>query len=400
MKILKNITKHFCFFIIMSMLLFSVNIVIIFITAYCTNNNMSYIPVKTISSYVTYDGGYSITSEGIKMLNDYNSFAMIIDNTGKVQWRYNVPEEIPDTYSISDIASFSRYYLKDYPVFSYIRDDGILVVGAPKYTIWKYQIIFYTDTITAYFRLLFPLLFIDIFLLIIIPIITTRRHNRLRERERTTWIAGVSHDIRTPLSLIMVYADELRTAPMTKELAEKAEIIHEQSIRIKNLINNLNTENKLEYGFHTINVEIFSLTALLREILCDFINCETKCLHEFNLDIADGINTACIKGDKELIRRMIENLLNNSVRHNPDGCRIDVRLMTHRRFYLLTISDDGKGLTKEQLKIFNSATDGANLPEHGLGLRLVKQIAKAHKWKVQFDRNERCGMKCTIIIKK
>lgn len=113
------------------------------------------------------------------------------------------------------------------------------------------------------------LLLIDILLLIVIPFIILRHQNRQKEKERTTWIAGVSHDIRTPLSLVLGYADEIGREGFDQETVQKAQVIEEQAIRIRSLITNLNTENKLAYGMGNWEKERILLPALIREISCD-----------------------------------------------------------------------------------------------------------------------------------
>jgi signal transduction histidine kinase len=112
------------------------------------------------------------------------------------------------------------------------------------------------------------------------------------------------------------------------------------------------------------------------------------------------METTTIKGDKELIKRMIENLIYNSINHNPKGCKITVTLNHYNKNRtLLTIKDNGCGVTKEQLKSFKKPIFKSNpIPEHGLGIRLVRQIASVHGWKVKFFNQLEGGFGCTITL--
>ena len=101
---------------------------------------------------------------------------------------------------------------------------------------------------------------INIILILLVPFLLVRHDSRRREMERTTWIAGVSHDIRTPLSLVLGYADEILhiaedsmesetvDESVRQSIADRAQIIEEQAVRIRTLVTNLNMENKLTYG--------------------------------------------------------------------------------------------------------------------------------------------------------
>jgi len=381
-------------------MLFLINIGIICIISYATQNNKSYVPVKTIAAHLVFREEWQMEEAGIEKLKEYECFAMLIDNSGKVVWSYALPEEIPKEYSIKDIASFTKWYLCDYPVFVFIREEGIFVTGAPKESLWKYQMIFRMDTIHAYTKLIIPLFVLNSFLLIFIPVFLIKKQARRREKERTTWIAGVSHDIRTPLSLIMGYAEELKESFLPEDLLEKAEIIENQAIRMRTLIQDLNTENKLEYGFWKQNKEKVHLAAVLRETLCNVMNHETDGRYEFEIEVEKEAEGARIKGEAGLIKRLLENLLNNAIQHNPDGCSIYIGFHKKKFFYVITVADNGKGVTDEQLKGLSTRKKENGLPEHGLGLRLVRQIARLHHWKLKLERKAGGGMECVIKIKR
>ena len=94
-----------------------------------------------------------------------------------------------------------------------------------------------------------------------------------KETARANWIAGVSHDIRTPLSMVMGYAGQLKDdANLTDEERQKAEVIVKQSKRMQNLINDLNLASKLEYNMQPINPAKQNLIAIVRQVVVDFIN--------------------------------------------------------------------------------------------------------------------------------
>ena len=68
------------------------------------------------------------------------AWAMVLDDNGEVLWQYDLPAELNKCYTASEIASFSRWYLEDWPVLCWTEEYGLLVAAVPKGTLWKYNI--------------------------------------------------------------------------------------------------------------------------------------------------------------------------------------------------------------------------------------------------------------------
>ena len=168
-------------------------------------------PVSEISDALLWDGtAYRFTGE---TLLEEERWAMLLNEQGQVVWSLRKPAEIPNVYTISQVASFTRWYLKDYPVQCRVRSDGLLVVGSPKGSVWKHDIAMDVDVL-----LQTPIWFLSLFLLALggvlsFSYLTVRRWFRqaqqVRDAARSNWINGVSHNIRTPLSVVMGYAAQL-----------------------------------------------------------------------------------------------------------------------------------------------------------------------------------------------
>jgi K+-sensing histidine kinase KdpD len=234
----------------------------------------------------------------------------------------------------------------------------------------------------------------NLIIIFTVPFIVIKRQSRNREKQRTEWIAGISHDIRTPLALVLGNASAIKaiTCDTNNEISQKASKIEKEVLAISTKIANLNMENKLTYGMGKWNKETITL--------CDIINSAVGEQYDFDINIEETMETTTIKGDKELIKRMIENLIYNSINHNPKGCKITVTITQYKKNRtLLTIKDNGCGVTKEQLKSFKAPLfKSTQIPEHGLGIRLVRQIADVHGWKVKFFNPLEGGFGCTITM--
>ena len=97
-----------------------------------------------------------------------------------------------------------------------------------------------------------------------------------------------------------------------------------------------------------------------------------------------------LEGDKELLHRAVNNILTNVRVHNPEGCRIFIKMERDMEKAELTVEDDGKGISEEELERLKNKphymiSDGTRRGErHGLGLLIVRQIVEAHGGNVEF----------------
>lgn len=407
MKTLESLVKYFVLTIGTLFLLFITDLlVLVCIQANEDKENVNVGYVADGLKKNLDEGGmacYELTQECRDYVDAHHGFVFLMNDDGDVLWEYRMPKELPRQYTIEDAVKFSRYYLQDYPIYTHITDDGIVVLGTEKGKTWRYTLTYQGTTITAYIYI-FPLLFIgNAAALILALLITVKHDHRRREMERTTWIAGVSHDIRTPLSLVIGYSDEiLHIVQEGGDIYQRAQAVEEQAVRIKNLVTNLNTENKLNFGMGSWKTEPILLPAVIRDTICEILNRNLDEKYIIDVHIPEELEQLSVKGSQELIKRMLENLINNSIIHNPQGCEIAVSLSKTQRFvtagYLLELSDSGCGVSREQLRRFNARMKTSKLPEHGLGIRLVRQIAAFHHWRVCFEESEERGFCCRIYL--
>ena len=334
---------------------------------------------------VKQDSGYVAGTDIIEKMDKLNAFSFLIGDDGKIIWSYNKPDDIPDKYTIKDVAAFSRWYLEDYPVYSWIRDDGLLVVGYKKGSVWKYNFEMGQKTMSTEITFFPYILLANLLVLILLPAWITRKWALDKEKKRSEWIAGISHDIRTPLSVVLGNA-------------ERGSVTEKQCLRIKELVNNLNTENKLETGTGSWNRQQIKLARLIRDIVIDHINVsEDK--YTFELDIDSSLEDFSIRADESLIRRMFENILSNSVRHNPEGCAVSITMKpVNKKKVRIVVTDNGRGTDEDTLKNLNKKIRPDYLPEHGLGLRVTRQIAGKYKYRLQYKSEAGSFFETELVI--
>ena len=210
-----------------------------------------------------------------------------------------------------------------------------------------------------------------------------------RDTARTEWIAGVSHDIRTPLSMILGYAENLaESGNLSEEERNQAKIIQEQSIRIRQLIEDLNLTSKLAYEMQPLRVEDYRPAALLRSVVAEFLNREEDERYELELETDRSLEQTKLSGDVQLLKRGVRNLIQNSIRHNPNGCRITVTCRQEEEDILISVADTGKGIP---LPVREAILEEKEPPKgiHIMGLRIVQQIVKSHKGRLSISKDGR-----------
>lgn len=378
----------------------------------------------------TKQGGYALPESLQLELKQQKAWAMLLNESGKVVWQKDLPNEIPTSYTAAEIAKFSRYYLKDYPVYCWESDGKLMVLGFPKDSYIKFPLDYSYHQFWSMLHWVELLLGVNVVLLIALYALLSWRtvkpvqailegieslshgesvhlqekglfseiasrinsvsallQNRdealkTKEKARVEWISGISHDIRTPLSMIMGYAGEMADAPeLPEQVRGRCSLICTQAVKLRNLVSDLNLVSKLEYSMQPINSRPLRAAKLVREAVSEFLNGGVDEKFEFHTDLVD--ETARISGDERLLKRAITNLLQNSVSHNPSGCKITVSMRTWENTCILTVSDSGAGMDSARMEqlMRQIRFDHGSFPaqEHGLGLRIVNHIAKAHQ---------------------
>lgn len=386
-----------------------------------------------------------LSEEARQRLRQNNIWAMYLDQVGQCLWSIDLPEEVPEKYTIQDVALFSKGYIADYPVFVWNTDDGLLVLGYPKDSYTKLTSNFYSiQSIKALPLFAAGMLAIDLLLLFSAYSFSKRKiirntgpiaaaikalsdgkpvslrvqgelsevadsvnkASRILSRQneaRANWISGVSHDIRTPLSMIMGYAEKIASNPnVSSKVKEQAEIVSRQSVTIKELVQDLNLVSQLEYEMQPLHKEPIRLSKLIRSCTAELLNGGISDAYTVDIEIMPEAETAVLECDARLISRAINNLLQNSIKHNPQGCKIKIALEKTNDVLMLIVEDNGTGLSAEKRKAFEEkphylhSTDERLDLRHGLGLLIVQEAAAAHNGTMEVKNAEKSG--CKIVL--
>lgn len=393
---------------------------------------------------------YILNSSTKKLLDENHTWALLMDDSGKVVWHYQLPEEIPKQFTVTEVSKFSKWFLKDYPVFTWEHEDGLVVVGYPKDSFAKYQHILPVRWVSTMPFMILALLIANITLALILSLLIGLRLIRslrpltkgiqalgedkeiyiepkgiladiaeninavsklisqknaslkARDEARSNWIAGISHDIRTPLSMILGYSSDLEeSTELPADKRRKAGVIRRQAEQLRSLVNDLNLVSLLEYEMQPLNKKRIRLSALIRQVATDFLNDGLD--ERYVLDVEIHNESAQVEGDERLLKRAVTNLIQNSIRHNPEGCHIllQTELQEENHTCRIIVKDDGKGIPDSEIRhLFElpyTSRRKRNLG-HGLGLPMVARIAKAHGGKLLLSSDIGKGVEAAILL--
>ena len=341
--------------------------------------------------------GTAYTFTGEELLEE-GQWLMLLDADGHISWSLYKPGDLPEQYGIADVASFSRWYLGDYPVKCWIRDDGLLVLGSPKGSVWKHDIAMNTR-----YLLQAPIWFLAFFLLALGSVLGLawlvlgrwfRQAQHIRDSARSEWINGVSHDIRTPLSMVMGYAAQLEEAPgLNPKYKSQAAAIRVQSQVIRELVNDLNLTMRLDCQMQALRKETLRPEVFLRRAAADFLNGGMAEGFDFNMDLPED-PLPPVEADPFLLRRAVSNLLINAVKHNGPGGYI--RLGAGVEDGMLVFWVEGGTAAEAAGRPGPQVLEPDGGAAHGTGLKLVTQIAAAHGGRADFYRGT--PWRCRLIL--
>jgi len=223
-------------------------------------------------------------------------------------------------------------------------------------------------------------------------------------RLKSDFVANVSHELRTPLALIRLYAETLELGRLTakEKYQEYFRIIREESERLTALINNILDFSRIEAGRKEYEFKETNLADLVRSTLDSYRFQIEQNGFSFEENISGDIPPVSV--DREAIARSLLNLVNNALKYSKDQKYIGVSLYRADSRVNLEVRDRGIGIPpNEQEKIFEKFYRCGdplvhNVKGSGLGLSLVRHIARAHGGDVLVESIPQKGSKFTIAL--
>lgn len=411
--------------------------------------------VNRFEQYVRFDDEIYITNQGKEIIRDNSLWAQIIDKNGNVLDAYNTGESIPKKYDVFEITqdSMNSNAIKNQTLFvsSFMEHSNYgVIIGCDSSRVSKYNVKITGGIKKAIVISLILLIIVFVIIGIFAGIIYSKsisepviniveninsleqdkeliiydrksiysqvyesikklqvrlndaKDERAKvEKQREEWISNISHDMKTPLTTIKGYAEIMADQDYEVTLEEQtkfAQIIKKNVSVIEGLVKDLNLSKLIKEGKVLMKKEQIDVCSLLKEC-CD--NTDVK-YRDRIIQNFEG-KKIFINADKNYIRRVFTNIICNAFIHNGDEVKVLVDCY-EKDDVIVEISDNGKGMTKEELEnIFSRYYRGKASTEidgSGLGMAISYEIVKAHNGRIEIESAKEQGTKFVINLKK
>jgi two-component system sensor histidine kinase VicK len=241
-----------------------------------------------------------------------------------------------------------------------------------------------------------------------VAVVRDMTREREVERMKTEFLSNISHELRTPLTPIKGYAEMLQRKELPEHrVAQMVGGILESTARLERIVELLVDFSAMEAGRMAPRTAKVDISEILSDLVAEL---KTKASHHHVVgDIEKGLPP--VIGDARLLRRSLEEIVDNAVKFSPQGgeIRLQARASTNGggpsgRAVEVTISDEGIGISPEDLsKIFSDfhQLDGSETRTFGglgLGLAFVRRIVEVHEGAIDVDSTVDAGTTLTLTI--
>ncbi|MGH2751299.1 MAG: ATP-binding protein [Actinomycetota bacterium] len=228
------------------------------------------------------------------------------------------------------------------------------------------------------------------------------------ERMKSEFLSNISHELRTPLTPIKGYADILsrKDVPVDKQRHFASGIL-DATVRLERIVGLLVDYAALEAGRLSPNTRLVDVGALLERLRGEWA--ERASRHEFVIEVEAGLGR--VMGDERLLRRSMEEVLDNAVKFSPEGGVVRLRARNHQangagsvNRVEVSVADEGIGISPDDMaRVFSDfhQLDGSPTRTYGglgLGLAFVRRIVEAHDGTVEVDSEPERGTRLIMRI--
>ena len=220
------------------------------------------------------------------------------------------------------------------------------------------------------------------------------------ERMQNDFISSVSHELRPPLTAIKGWSETLRQGGAAdEELMNKGlEVISSEAERLSGIVEELLDFSRMQGGHMTMRFGRMDVLAELEEAVVLFR--ERAKREDIDLVYIEGENLSPITGDKDRLKQVFINIIDNAIKYSNAGGRVRIEAVQMGGNVQIVISDSGVGIPKSDLPNIKNKFYKANRtrPGSGIGLALADEIIRRHKGRLEIDSEEGVGTTVTITL--
>lgn len=226
-------------------------------------------------------------------------------------------------------------------------------------------------------------------------------HLKELDRIKSEFMGILSHDLRTPLTSIRGYIELLpRAGPLTDQQKKFIDNVDRNITNIVQLITDLLDIGRIEAGLDWA-MESLKLETVINDVISSLLPNAASKKQQLNVDVQ---SFSCVLGNARRLEQVITNLIGNAIKYTPEDGQIDVTLTENQQFLVLSIKDNGIGISHEnQARIFEKfyrvqSDETADIYGTGLGLSIVKSIIDKHNGRVWVESEGLLGNGSTFSI--
>ena len=225
------------------------------------------------------------------------------------------------------------------------------------------------------------------------------------EKMRVDFVANASHELKTPLTAVLGYAESLEDGDLEPDLAAKfSRTIRDEARRMLRIIEDLMSLSRIEADRFIAPTDQVALGPILQSAVENARATAQDCGCEVHLELQDGLPQ--VAGDFPQLAQLVDNLLNNAVRYGcaSPGCKIRISAATEKAWMRIDVSDTGPGIPRQHLPFLTRRfyrVDAARSRDSGgtgLGLAIVKHIVERHRGTLSIDSDVGKGTTVTVRL--
>ena len=200
------------------------------------------------------------------------------------------------------------------------------------------------------------------------------------EELRRELIANVSHDLRTPLTMITGYGEVMRDLP-GENTPENVQIIIDEAKRLTDLVNDMLDISKLQSGTQTLKLERFSLTETIQDTMLRYHKLTEHDGYQISFLYRENV---FVTADQLRISQVVYNLINNAIVYTGEDKKIEVSQTVYDDKVRISVTDTGEGIEQDMLPLIwdryykVDKTHKRAVVGTGLGLSIVKSTVELH----------------------
>lgn len=207
------------------------------------------------------------------------------------------------------------------------------------------------------------------------------------------FFTNVSHDLRTPLTLIITPLQNLLDGPIDEGIRKKLDIIYRSATQLHSLINALLDFRKLDFGAEALKLNPGDMIGFIKELCIPFYTYAHD--RQINFSVVDEQKICMMKFDHDKVKKILLNLLSNAFKFTPDGGSITLRIYQEGEMVNLSVTDTGDGISDEDkpriFERFYQSQQNTEQTGSGIGLHIVNEYVRLHGGVIRVDDNNPKG---------